>query len=476
MPMSFDAFVQSLMSEGNEAHAKLAIPVKEGVCALVRGQVPLNRRHGSLDNKNHQMAIKKVTMTLREALQYCYGHDECMAFAVLTADLSKPLNTKIEVRVGQFDYLQRGSEKQTTYTTWIKRHPEQKEPVGLTFRLCNSKGVSRTTYLAHVLQNNGYTRISDTTTPSNFMFFSHPTFYSPHPAVRFTHFETASINQIDDKRSVWKFLAKAGQTEWMPKVHLSLEAFIAEETAVEESSGKPNIYFIKDKDGVSQRGVWCQRGVKDTVTEVERLAAEKGISAKQLMDTKFMVQNGIQSLTTFQGKKYNMRVYVIVTNHHVEGVKVYLFESVHMRVFSKEHDEDSTDPLVNIGLDGSTYQCMASEMPEWDAILPQIRVSAGHVCRSFPWDMRYKAANAEAGPPTSNLAKMAVLGFDYLVDGAGKPWVIEVNGWPCVEWANVEGRGTMTSQYKMLMDDVYTAIIAPVLEGTEPSSVHLKAI
>jgi len=90
--------------------------------------------------------------------------------------------------------------------------------------------------------------------------------------------------------------------------------------------------------------------------------------------------------------------------------------------------------------------------------------------------MRYKAPNAEAGPPTSNLAKMAVLGFDYLVDGAGKPWCIEVNGWPCVEWANVEGRGTMTSQYKMLMDDLYSAIIGPVLEGKEPSSVHLKEI
>ena len=78
------------MSEANESHVKLSIPVKEGVCALVRGQVPLNRRHGSLDNKNHQMAIKKVTMTLREALQYCYGHEECMVLRAATPSINHP--------------------------------------------------------------------------------------------------------------------------------------------------------------------------------------------------------------------------------------------------------------------------------------------------------------------------------------------------------------------------------------------------
>jgi len=477
--MSFDDFAVYLLQPQHSHYVTLHIPVKAAMLALLKGKKSLVRRRGKLCTANYMMDHETVTMTLRDAFAYCYEHDECQAFSIQTASLQKPESATVKVFRGKFDYISASSHRENTgeFTTFVKV-PNPVEPVGVTYRLHNKNaGAPRSTFLCHLLTARGYTRVTDPKVAANFMFFSHPTWYKSDPGIRLSHFETYTMNQIDDKRLVWEYLVKAGKQHWMPWTYLDLSDFREKESGFETSSGETRLYFIKDKLGVHQNGVWCCNGVADVETKLKELSDEKSKPVEKLMKETLCIQTGVQKLLTLEGKKYNMRVYVVVLRDADKGLKVYMFESIHMRVFNLPHDEQSTDPNIQIGMDGHTYQTMATELKGWhDVILPQLRKAAGDVARSFPWDLRYPEAGQEGPLPSAAVAKVALLGFDFLIDSEMKPWVIEVNGWPCVEWRDVEGRGSLTSQFKLLLADFYSLIIAPAFEGVEPTSVHLKEV
>merc|ERR1711966_373316 len=110
------------------------------------------------------------------------------------------------------------------------------------------------------------------------------------------------------------------------------------------------------------------------------------------------IQRGIEDVHLYQGKKYNMRVYAVVINHIDEGIKFYVFESVHMRVTASEYDTKSLEPEVRIGIDGHTFQAMAHDLEGdvWDnTILPQIRTAVHDVCSSFEWPRTRKSTQVE---------------------------------------------------------------------------------
>jgi len=313
--------------------------------------------------------------------------------------------------------------------------------------------------------------VIDRDAPANFIYLN-PPWNTNDPAVRMANFPLVTTKRIDDKRTFWSILEEKGNSHYTPKTYLDLETF-SEEEELEQTTGHKCLFYLKEARGVHQKGVWCCEGVDQVRQEVAQVAKTKHKSAKDWMK-QGCIQKGVDDMYLVQGRKFNMRVYAVIVNWRRPDeeepgkgeIKVYLFESVHMRVFSEAHDESSTDPKVQIGIDGHTYQLLANtDLDCWEEVLPQLRDSVKNVCLSFDWKRSRK----------STVAEFALLGFDYLVDSNKKIWNIEVNDWPCIEWKETE-RGAMTSQFKQLVTDFYTLLVAPVFQAKEPHSMHLNEI
>lgn len=431
--LTLPQLVQLLVDSDHLASLKYSVVEKAHIRAVFDGKKPLARRTGFLSKNDNFTKLEEVQMTLKEALEYCYNNDQCKAVCTFNSLLKKAETQKVRMWRGQFTRVTQGVGAWTTWSSFYKV-PETCKPKGLSHRM-NSKEQIRSHYFCQLLIDNGWHREIDRDAPAMFMYLN-PPWNNPSPMVRFCNFPLSTTKKIDDKRVFWTTLLNAGQDEWTPKTYLDLQSFKSDESQVEQQTGSMAIFFLKDAKAVHQQGVWCCKGVAEVEAKVAEIAAEKKKSSADLMKG-YCIQRGIDQMYLLDGKKFNMRVYAVVVNHVETGLKVYLFESVHLRVFNVNHEQGSTDAKMQIGIDGHTFQCYASELPCWERVLPKIREGVSSVCRSFAWERARQ----------STIAEFALLGFDFLVDSEERAWCIEVNDWPCIEWKETE-RGSHTSQFK----------------------------
>jgi len=442
----------------------LSTVVRLGMMAVSHGKQPLACCHGFVSVSTGYLGVQEVKMSLREALEHCYSNEDCQAVCTFNRLVKEGETQQVRFWTARMARVSRNSGKWQSWTCFFKMPPTS-VPQGITYRMYSEgdnpkggPGVIRSHYFCQILHEHGYMPIYDTSAPANFLFMN-PSFTSKDPTVRMCNFPNSVTGVIDHKRKFWQKLLAAGHSDWTPRTFLSIEEF--------KNEAEGELWFLKEATAVSQQGVWCCRG---GLVEVQQLLAEVAAKKNRTVERQMehsVIQKGLEQLHLYDGKKYNMRVYALVVNRgEGQPVEYYMFESVHLRVFTDKYDVNSADPTIQIGLDGHTFQAMASELADgvWeDKLLPQIRCAVRDVCCSFDW----------SHSRVSTVTEFALLGFDFVVDSDLKTWCIEVNDWPCIEWKDTE-RGAMQNQFKQLVSDIYTLLVAPVFEGKPANSVHLK--
>merc|ERR1712216_73378 len=207
--------------------------------------------------------------TLAAALERCLASEEIQGFSVRTEWLDQPVDKVHKIRFTKMNLISYADVRSGSrvFTSFVKTPESYHSPKGLTYRLWDNKGAApRSSYLDHILSDRGYTTVADPKLPAQLMFFF-PTWYAPDSKARLTHFEQATISEIDDKRQIWDNLVAAGTEEYMAKSYNDLSQFYEQERAWEAAHGKRQLY-IKSRNGVAQNGVWCCNGVDETTAQL----------------------------------------------------------------------------------------------------------------------------------------------------------------------------------------------------------------
>ena len=123
-----------------------------------------------------------------------------------------------------------------------------------------------------------------------------------------------SINEIDNKRTIWQRLLAAGTTDCMPTTYLTLQEFRSEEKKFENAPNGSRMLFLKTKHGVAQNGeqrrsldlglrflawiagVWVCDGARECEKQLTQLAAEKKKQLNESFFNNYVIQYNITTL------------------------------------------------------------------------------------------------------------------------------------------------------------------------------------
>ena len=238
-----------------------------------------------------------------------------------------------------------------------------------------------------------------------------------------------------------------------------LREWLAAPPAGEDDAGAPSpVWIFKPAAAYCGSGIWLHRPDRAALTEA--MAASKGDGAALLTDEmhqhKGVVSTYIDPPFLLDGLKSDIRLYVLVTSFH--PLTVYLYGEGLARFATERYDTSALDErcghLTNYSLNkhsdkfvrnvndaddgaGSKWSLTAFQrrlVQEWgeeraallwrqvDDLVVKTMVAAEPTIA--PWLNAYLPAAARGEPVRTCFQ---VFGFDVMLDGAGKPWLLEVN-------------------------------------------------
>ncbi|MBL4728529.1 MAG: hypothetical protein JKY40_04165 [Gammaproteobacteria bacterium] len=219
-------------------------------------------------------------------------------------------------------------------------------------------------------------------------------------SVGFTLIERQQTIPIDNKLHMANALIDAGMH--YPRVY-----FIEEDVPNEPNT----LWYIKDPVGTAGRGV-C-------VVPREEIASK--------FEFGDIIQEAVQDLLLCDGKKFTLRIYVLVR----EG-NVYLFQDGIVILHGAEYDSKSVDPKVQYDHAGYMERGAKVELtpfsdaPFYDETLANIKVSLGAIFESFREQLKRTGKNT-----------YCLFGIDMLVRENSIPVLIEINDRPNLIHPNV---------------------------------------
>ncbi|MBS3804979.1 MAG: hypothetical protein KGY54_10555 [Oleiphilaceae bacterium] len=190
---------------------------------------------------------------------------------------------------------------------------------------------------------------------------------------------------------------------------------------------------------------------KRWILKPKNAARGKGIAmvgdpAEVPLESSWMVQEYMENPHTMHGRKYVLRLYVLVSS--IAPFRVYLYRQGFAKLASAPYDEENADnpysyltnPDINaLNLDAEVpvefvdldrYRHWLCEQGHNDAILfDRIEDMVTLTCLSALESMRERCQTIEADPRGC----YELLGIDCLVDDQLKPWVLECNLSPSLD-------------------------------------------
>ena len=209
---------------------------------------------------------------------------------------------------------------------------------------------------------------------------------------------------------------------------------------VEDFKKKPGTIWIMKPAGKAQgRGIFLFRKLKD-ITDWKKedyFHRDEEKDAKEPPET-YVVQRYIDTPYLIGGRKFDIRVYVLVTSY--SPLKVWLYRSGFARFSNTRYTLDSiTDTFVhltNVAIQKTAPDYDPEKGCKWSLQELRMYLTAKHGHESVQTlfhqfdDIFIKSLQSVQKIIINDKHCIELYGFDLMVDSNMKPWIIEVNASP----------------------------------------------
>mmetsp|Transcript_90330 Transcript_90330/g.254965 ORF Transcript_90330/g.254965 Transcript_90330/m.254965 type:complete len:443 (-) Transcript_90330:77-1405(-) len=235
--------------------------------------------------------------------------------------------------------------------------------------------------------------------------------------------------------------------EWVPTT-FSLPSDYA--LFVEEFRKNPNFSWIAKPTGKAQgRGIFL-------VSKLQQLKKWANAQKTPFSQTPlafrepYIISRYISDPLLVGGKKFDMRIYVLVTSYR--PLKVYLYKAGFCRFCVEQYSTDVAEfdnvfiHLTNVAIQKNNEDYNERHGGKWDvqALMLFIESTQGKAASDkLQSDMEaiiIHSLKAVQNVMINDRHCFEMYGFDILVDSLFKPWVIEVNASPSLTTTSVEDR------------------------------------
>ena len=247
--------------------------------------------------------------------------------------------------------------------------------------------VNTSRILKEVLNTNGYIE-ANINSKSNFS--SWDTYKSNNVKSDISIIPRKISNKMDDKIQFYKTLMKNNIEIYCPKTYLDYEK-------LEYKSNK--IYFLKRSSSSGGKGVYL---VKSLTTIHDIISSQPG---------QYLVQEEVHDLKLIDKKKFSLRCYILLT----DSKEIFL----HKNILCIHHSFDynsKLDRTVHIDHNNHKYSKYSDE-----EVFIQLQNLFFNVCTPFIQNELFEN-------------KYIILGCDILLDKNNKPYIIEINTYPNMQY------------------------------------------
>ncbi|CAD8195618.1 unnamed protein product [Paramecium octaurelia] len=267
----------------------------------------------------------------------------------------------------------------------------------------------------------------------------------------FTYFYE-QFKPSNDKKSQHNCPSKPYQQYIHPKMHYS---FLDEENNY--------IWILKPNEFNRGRGIQFFRTIeelKQILKDFTKGTSEYQFSQGQIKSSSFVIQKYIQRPLLLDGRKFDIRVWVLVTY----SFEIYVFNQGYARLSSEMFDLNQLDAFIhltnnavqkhskNYGFFELGNQISYSELDYYTngeftkTVLPKLKSII-----VFSW---------MAVQNTFKKCKYSfeIFGYDFMLDESLKPWLIEINTNPCLE----ESSPLLKELIPKMIDDAFKIVIDPL--------------
>ena len=174
------------------------------------------------------------------------------------------------------------------------------------------------------------------------------------------------------------------------------------------------------------------------------------------LDGPHVLQRYLSSPDLYQGCKYSLRYFVIVTQEAGAFLYRHGYANLALKPYSSENYKDLSLHLTN------------EHLKEGEPNIRQIPSSEGEFSRHFPAVLAQTQALCAALETffpgafvMNNNRTMAFFGFDFLVDSQKRVWLLEANHGPC--FPIEDNHPLASSLYQDFWQAVYQKFVNPIL-------------
>ena len=239
------------------------------------------------------------------------------------------------------------------------------------------------------------------------------------------------IYPIDNKRIFHDMINKYNLTEHIPKT------FPYVNQLNDELLDKSKIYFLKYIHGSGGKDVYPVKCIADIHNIV-----------KGPLDN-YLLQEEVPNMYLHNGCKTTMRNYVLLCDYGV-----FFYKEGYVYLYTKKYNRNSLD--MEIHNTGSVCQynginCIYEKLsiqPYYHKIFPQLCNICSSILNQYLKEI-----------PCYN--QYILLGIDFIIDNDYKPYIIEINGFPCLART-----GVVEVKYNML-NDFITMYVLPKVTGSK---------
>ena len=157
----------------------------------------------------------------------------------------------------------------------------------------------------------------------------------------------------------------------------------------------------------------------------------------------YLLQEEVPNMYLHNGSKTTMRNYVLLCESGV-----YFYKEGYVYLYSNKYDRNSLNMKIHNDIFNVNYDNL-SKQHYYHKILPQLC----HICSSILNPFLKEI-------PCNN--QYILLGIDFIIDNDYKPYIIEINGFPCLD-----KHGMVDVKYNMLNDFIKMYVL-PKVSGSKP--------
>lgn len=161
---------------------------------------------------------------------------------------------------------------------------------------------------------------------------------------------------------------------------------------------------------------------RNDIQKIKKLSNKRCNCGTCEKNNKYIIQEGIKNIMLYNGKKFDLRVHVLITPEK----KIYIYHNVLMRISNKKYSNCScVDHQCTNGSLGKMEAKYTESWTEWEKLYPQVEMSTKEIMKAMKNHMQK--------------GRYLLLGIDYIFDISGKAWVLEANTYPCLYYDPKDG-------------------------------------